>query len=564
MASDEPTPSAYLSTFLTTTSGLIAPLAAKMAAVGKIDATATKRLDRARMVHTAISSKLPTHPRIEDLKKMTVEWVHGMVEATYPLESKLSDEECVDNVTLTSLLACLDGAHALVGNLTALYCEAGQVKTATAHSEEPAASLAGGAGASGGKATSDCQAGGSSDAPAERPTREQVAVLLQGAVAAGAPLQEVVPHAAAEAQVLGQELWEALCWRRGALRFYIAKSAMDRHQAKAAAAAEAGASARASAAPGNGSIPTATEAGAIPASAATNLAAGASAVEIGLELLEQGHAALLLLLNARRAPTESFDDPPEEKDEEEGEEEEEGSANSVHASATAAAAAAATVTAGVGAGGGRGNGRRAAAAAEAVNGNVVTLKYGVYSTTHLLALAFDAELCYWRWAVLRRQQLPPGASQGAPGAPPSGIDSSTAAVDVSDAPSQLSSSTAEAPGKLRSGRGTKDELEVTRWFRLAVIRVHRYLHTVDVLMEGCGWDTRRSRELLSLLAADHPRTMNVSTALRGEVGVAERELAALKIASAGECGAPGDAGGVASTRHGGKKGNKKGKGKAGR
>ena len=39
----------------------------------------------------------------------------------------------------------------------------------------------------------------------------------------------------AEAQVLGMELWEALCWRRGALRYYMAKTAVD-GRIKAAAA----------------------------------------------------------------------------------------------------------------------------------------------------------------------------------------------------------------------------------------------------------------------------------------------------------------------------------------
>ena len=147
-SSDAATPTAYLSTFLTTAAELLAPLEEKMAAVGKVDATAKKRLDRAKMLHTAISSKLPTAPRLEDLKKMTIEWVHGMVEATYPLESALSDEDCIDQVTLKHLLACLDGAHMLVGNLTALHCEAGRVKVAVARTDEPTASSAGGAGAS--------------------------------------------------------------------------------------------------------------------------------------------------------------------------------------------------------------------------------------------------------------------------------------------------------------------------------------------------------------------------------------------------------------------------------
>ena len=93
------------------------------------------------------------------------------------------------------------------------------------------------------------------------------------------------------------------------------------------------------------------------------------------------------------------------------------------------------------------------------------------------------------------------------------------------------------------------------WHRRAVVRMHRYLHTVDVLMEGCGWDTRRSRELLGLLSGDKEL---VAMALAEEIGVTERELAALKIASGGGDGqVAAEGGSAASTPR--KKGGKKGK-----
>lgn len=73
--------------------------------------------------------------------------------------------------------------------------------------------------------------------------------------------------------------------------------------------------------------------------------------------MEKGHEALLRLLNARRKPSESFDDdPPPSQEKRSG---------------------------------------------DGVSTNLLTLQYGVYSTTHLLALAFDTELCYWRWCASR-------------------------------------------------------------------------------------------------------------------------------------------------------------------
>ena len=65
MATALTSPETYLGAFLSTTQALLSPLEKKIAAVGKPDATATKRIDRARMVHTVISSKLPATPRLE-------------------------------------------------------------------------------------------------------------------------------------------------------------------------------------------------------------------------------------------------------------------------------------------------------------------------------------------------------------------------------------------------------------------------------------------------------------------------------------------------------------------
>ena len=78
--------------------------------------------------------------------------------------------------------------------------------------------------------------------------RADAAALFAEACASGAPLEEVVPAAGAEVELLGADLWEALCWRRGALRYYVVASrvkqageAADPDDAAAVAAAGAAA-----------------------------------------------------------------------------------------------------------------------------------------------------------------------------------------------------------------------------------------------------------------------------------------------------------------------------------
>ena len=156
--------------FGTTTTGLLAPLVEKM---GALDPLAQKRLDRAKMLHIAISSKLPA-VKLDDLVKMSVEWIHGMLEATFPLESSCSDADCKDTATLGQLLEALDGAHTLACSLAALFRKAGRLK-------EPPPRDAGGGSATG----AGEQAGGSSHEPANtRPSSAHVADILHGAIAA--------------------------------------------------------------------------------------------------------------------------------------------------------------------------------------------------------------------------------------------------------------------------------------------------------------------------------------------------------------------------------------------
>ena len=155
----------------------------------------------------------------------------------------------------------------------------------------------------------------------------------------------------------------------------------------------------------------------------------------------------------------------------------------------------------------------------------------MYSDTHLLALAFVGELAYWRWSAAKAATADAEAAGGA----------EAAATDADADASAAQASAAVA----------------RQWFRRAVVAVHRYLHTVDVLMEGCMWSTVRSRELLRLLSAEDPAAVNA--ALEGEVGVEERELAAMRLdeeAGAAAGGARG--GGAAARKKGGKKGKRRG------
>ena len=212
------TPSTFFANFTVDALELLSPLDGAMAGT-KVDAAATKRLGRARMLHTVISSKLPAL-KVEDLRKMTIEWVHGLVEATFPLETSLVDAECGDRTTLNLLLNALDGAHSVVMRLAVLHTEATAALKApdiTAGKDESSRSRRN---SDGGGSSSDDGADASSETPSAA-TPAEVSALLQSAVASGAPLQEVVPGCTPEADALGHELWEALCWRRGALRYYM-------------------------------------------------------------------------------------------------------------------------------------------------------------------------------------------------------------------------------------------------------------------------------------------------------------------------------------------------------
>lgn len=385
----------YLTAFPATMALLEPIMASKFPTGPNKDAEeAQKRLGRAKMLHTVITAKLPAL-KLDDLKTMTGEWIHGALQASYPLEKALIDigmtPDCRADLELLELL--VDGAHNCVEALANLFAQAGRLKVVKAAAE----------------------GNGSEDAPPPPPpTAEAASAAVRAAMSQGtAAFGEVVPSGVPATQILGAELWEALCWRRGALRYYVVSCAVKRATEGPPGAAPTEAK------------PAGREAQKLAASAAAPLA----------RTIDLATQALRHMLEARCDPS----DPA------------------------------------------------------AMRKQPVLLTYGVYTDTHLLALAFLGELAYWRWAAA------------------AGEESS-------------------------SGEGCSSGSRLV-WFRDAAVCVHRYLHTVDVLMEGCMWSTERSNELLGLLTEGEGERQ-VAKALAEEAGVAERieageaaRLAAMKVSS---------------------------------
>jgi hypothetical protein len=449
MTCSSETASAFLTAFPACSLERYAPLKDAMLAAG-MDAAASKRLDRARMLHTVISSRLPDLVKIEDLRKMCIEWVHGLLEATFPLETKLIDAECSDVATLGALTHVLDGAHRVAMQLAWVLSE--EAKAAAA---SEASSSDGGGGAPAASDDASVAAVEKTDA-APPPTQAEASKLLENAVKAGATFEDVVPNSSPEAQALGYEVWEALCWRRGALRYYITATAVNQRLSASAPTPPSEPSSDASAA-------------AVAVVDATNARTGAATCA-EVATMEESYAALTLLLSAR---------------------------NHVDVQKEVASQA------------------PAAASDEKL---AAALRYGAYSTTHLLALAFSVELCYWRWtAALTNQSTDADDAAAEP-----------AVVDIGEA-AAAPAAAAKVDEPVAESAST-EAADATEWHRRACVGAHRYMHTVLVLMEGCAWDTTRTAELLRLLRTGREDALAV--ALRDEEGVAEREMAALQLSAA--------------------------------
>lgn len=508
---------AYLSTFPATLA-LLDPIEARMA---PIEADAQKRLMRARLLHSVVTSKAAAL-KLSDLKTMTTEWIHGMLEATFPLESSIVDEGFADGdeLALRVVLAALDGAHAVAGKLAALYREAGELK---AHPASPAK-----AARDGRTDKAAASASASSDVP-KRPSEAEAAELVRRALASGASLQEAVSAGVDELQVFGADLWEALLWRRGALRFYMASTAvrtlgtaLGAADARVVSSASDGSAAKVKAAgfdEGAAQVSAAelAEAEVAEAAAASIVSIALAAVDLSdnggaggtigwaaavvtnrhagraagpnAHLIEEAYSSLSLLLMARRDPHAAPESIP------------------------------------------------------------LQLRYGIYSTTHLLGLAFLSELSYWRWAAGAADPLGLGAG-------------AVASADAADAADHADVLTTAAVGGGGVQRDVKREMTAADlWMRRAAVSSHRYLYTVSVLMEGCGWAMEKQRELLGLLSADLGKPA-VAAALASEMGVSERDEALRKVDR--EAAREVAAATAASARtRGSKKGGIKGGGKVG-
>lgn len=93
------------------------------------------------------------------------------------------------------------------------------------------------------------------------------------------------------------------------------------------------------------------------------------------------------------------------------------------------------------------------------------------------------------------------------------------------------------------------------WKATSLRLLHRYVYVVEVLMEGCGWDVRRPKELMGLLGGRDA----VAAALEDEWGDGPASITAeLRRLGLGGGGGDGDGAVVAAKAKGGKK---KGKGK---
>jgi hypothetical protein len=162
-----------------------------------------KRLQRAKMLHAVITQKLTETEAIASLKnilKMSVEWLHGMLDITFALEASMIDDKFKNSALLVQTLSQLDSGNDWVSALAAMYGLASLVK-------QPKAVVLGSSAADGESSSSN-----------EKPSEEQVQALLQKAASGGAAFKDVNDDKTVQAQLLGVELWEAICWRRGSLR----------------------------------------------------------------------------------------------------------------------------------------------------------------------------------------------------------------------------------------------------------------------------------------------------------------------------------------------------------
>jgi len=161
------------------------------------------------------------------------------------------------------------------------------------------------------------------------------------------------------------------------------------------------------------------------------------------------------------------------------------------------------------------------------------LAWGIYSTTHLLALAYAAELSYWRWTTEAC------VGEGGDGC-------------------------AKEEGGVRGAGDEGDECGsacTTLWKTQSLRLLHRYLYVVEVGMEGCGWSTERIRELLRRIGGEDALRPLLQT--EWTLSPVDEELARLQTSGMGSAD-PTSALQEAVERHKLPKQNAKKKGKKGK
>ena len=332
---------------------------------------AKKQLARARMLETVISSKWKERAvKLDNFFALANEWLMGLLDATFVLETKLVDSAFADRALYDQLLAVLDEAGAFCSRLTATFAAGGQIETTSqvvmGSTAEDEGEEGEGAAPTGlvveeveddegeeGKDTGKPAAAADTEGEGED-EQAKIRAMVQKALADGTatwkPLQSDGPGAAPETQALGADLWEAICWRRGTLRYYLVATVVkEAKEAKAEAKAKAAAAAAAAAAgedegekPGGGAGDNDDDPEDVDAVGA---AAGPHR-----ELTEGAISELKTLLVARS----------------------EGRRLSS--------------SGGLAAGGGDSQ-------------TAKLLEFGIFSDMHLLALAYLGDLCFWRWAA---------------------------------------------------------------------------------------------------------------------------------------------------------------------
>ena len=309
-----------------------------------------KQVARARMLHGVISQRFP-NTTLEQVQRMGVEWLSGMLDVTFPVESSLVDagfsveaeaqvprgqdgttamapvngdaDGCSVPLRLSNrLLQVMDDGHAWAVEL---------VRVVVGARPPPSSQRVSECGPDGERRSSSGSAHGEGTV-----AHEEAKAALQAALSSGkAKVVEVDDEdgLSPEARVIGADLWEALCWRRGSMRYYIVSTAVRAALGPSATSSSAAAK--------------------VQTDTALNAQASRAVAPYGT-LIEEAVEALDLLLRARS-------------------------------------------------GGEAGN---------------QLLSWGILSTTHLLALVYAAELCYWRWASLAcllGPEAPPAAANDAQG-----------------------------------------------------------------------------------------------------------------------------------------------------